>query len=271
MRRKKIDHDKFKKTFDTLEDKKDSTENVQKSGEVDYLSMLIISKDSDWKTVFDIIMLFASVYSTFSQAYYAAFGPPDVVYFEMAQQSITVIKFIDETVELLFYLDFIFCFLQEYKDEETYTIVSDIKKIAKHYVKGSCVFDLLACLPLDRILGSQKEDTRLYRLLKLFRVPRLLELLNVDRIKQTINDHYNKILQTAVENNVESKSYPILKALMLVQIYKIFRLIIIIFTSSYFLGILWHILVCDIQKTDWIDPNDHSAGAHSDNYATLKL
>jgi hypothetical protein len=254
MRRKKIDHDKFKKTFDTLEDKKDSTENVQKSGEVDYLSMLIISKDSDWKTVFDIIMLFASVYSTFSQAYYAAFGPPDVVYFEMAQQSITVIKFIDETVELLFYLDFIFCFLQEYKD-----------------VKGSCVFDLLACLPLDRILGSQKEDTRLYRLLKLFRVPRLLELLNVDRIKQTINDHYNKILQTAVENNVESKSYPILKALMLVQIYKIFRLIIIIFTSSYFLGILWHILVCDIQKTDWIDPNDHSAGAHSDNYATLKL
>ena len=182
-----------------------------------------------------------------------------------------MIKFIDETVELSFYLDFIFCFLQEYKDEETYTIVSDIKKISKHYIKGSCIFDLLACLPFDRILGRKKENTRLYRLFKLFRVPRLLELLNVDRIKQTINDHYNKILQTAVENNVESKSYPILKALMLVQIYKIFRLIIIIFTSSYFLGILWHILVCDVQKTEWIDPNDHTAGAKTDNYRTVKL
>ena len=65
MKRKKIDHDHFKKTFDSLEDKKDSTEHTPKSGEVDYLSMLVISKDSDWKTVFDIIMLFASVYSTF--------------------------------------------------------------------------------------------------------------------------------------------------------------------------------------------------------------
>lgn len=102
-------------------------------------------------------------------------------------------------------------------------------------------------------------------------MPRLLELLNVDRIKQTINDHYNKILQTAVENNVESKSYPILKALMLVQIYKIFRLIVIIFTSSYFLGILWHIFVCDVQKTEWIDPNDKSLGAVIPNYMTEKL
>jgi len=53
-------------------------------------------------------------------------------------------------------------------------------------------------------------------------------------------------LQEAVMNNSESESYPILKSLMLVHIYKIFRLMIIIFTSSYFLGILWHIYVCDI-------------------------
>ena len=31
------------------------------------------------------------------------------------------------------------------------------------------------------------------------------------------------------------------------QMYKIFRLSIIIFVSSYFLGILWHIYVCDLQ------------------------
>jgi len=39
--------------------------------------------------------------------------------------------------------------------------------------------------------GSDK--SRLYRLLKLFRVPRLFELLNVDRIKTVITDYYNKI------------------------------------------------------------------------------
>ena len=35
---------------------------------------------------------------------------------------------------------------------------------------------------------------------------------------------------------------------MYLEIYKIFRLVIIIFTSSYFLGILWHIWVCDIER-----------------------
>ena len=36
---------------------------------------------------------------------------------------------------------------------------------------------------------------------------------------------------------------------MYVQLYKILRLVIIIFTSSYFLGILWHIYVVDLQET----------------------
>lgn len=83
--------------------------------------------------------------------------------------------------------------------------------------------------------------------MKLFRVPRLFELLNVERIRQLINDHYNQKLIFNVENNIENESYPILKALNYLQIYKIFRLVIIVFISSYFLGILWHIYVCDLQ------------------------
>lgn len=57
----------------------------------------------------------------------------------------------DYFIEVLFILDFIFCFCQEFKDEETYTVVSDIKKIAKHYIKGSCIFDFLAIVPFDLI------------------------------------------------------------------------------------------------------------------------
>ena len=51
-------------------------------------------------------------------------------------------------IEGLFLFDLIFCFFQEYKDEETYTIVSDVKKIAKHYARGSFIFDLLAIIPI---------------------------------------------------------------------------------------------------------------------------
>jgi len=77
-------------------------------------------------------------------------------------------------------------------------------------------------------------------------VPRLFELLNVDRIKQSITDYYNYRLQKAVKNNIEETSYPILNQLMFLQLYKILRLVIIIFTSSYFLGIIWHIYCVDI-------------------------
>ena len=87
---------------------------------------------------------------------------------------------------------------------------------------------------------------RLFKLIKLLRVPRLFELLNVQRIKQLVNDYYNARLQQNVKNQVTGEAYPILKQLNIMQMYKIFRLIIIIFVTSYFLGILWHIYVCDL-------------------------
>ena len=212
------------------------------------LDKFVIKIDSQWKAGFDLIMLFASCENTFSQAYQAAFGMysnQTIVYFEVF------------LIEGLFLLDLIFCFFQEYKDEETYTIISDIKKIAKHYAKSSFIYDLLAIIPFQEILNwesravsvsGQQDRKRLYKLLKLLRVPRLFELLNVERIRQLINAPYNKQLQENVRKGIESDGYPILQALMYLETYKIFRLVIIIFTSSYFLGILWHIYVCDIQN-----------------------
>ena len=143
-----------------------------------FFNKLIIKKDSTWKALFDNVMLIAACYNTFTQAYYAAFGfPSEAIY-----------QWLDVVIEFLFTLDFIFCFCQEFKDEETYTIVSDIKKIAKHYLRGSCLFDLLAIIPFeyffhDPTVSASKDTARMYRLVKLLRVPRLFELLNVDRFK----------------------------------------------------------------------------------------
>jgi hypothetical protein len=90
-----------------------------------------------------------------------------------------------------------------------------------------------------------------------------------------INDYYNRKLERSVRNNSDDNAYPILRALFFVQIYKIFRLVIIIFTSSYFLGIIWHIMVSDVFVTNWIDPNDKSLGVGDNplnhNFITDKL
>jgi hypothetical protein len=48
--------------------------------------------------------------------------------------------------------------------------------------------------------------------------------------------------------------FPTMKVLTLVRIYKIFRLVIIIFTSSFFLGILWYIYVIDFETVHYTNP-----------------
>jgi len=61
-------------------------------------------------------MVIVSYYNIYSNAYYAAFGIPE---------SISLI-ILDYSGELMFLLDMIFCFCQEYKHPETFYMVSDI-------------------------------------------------------------------------------------------------------------------------------------------------
>jgi len=178
MEQKRQKRDELFQSFFAGQDNHDNFDLAeQERKQESFFDKFVISLDSTWKTSFDIIMLIASCYNTFSQAYYAAFGNPTNTY--------QVI--LDYFIEILFFLDFIFCFCQEYKDEETYTVVSDIKKIAKHYLKGSCIFDLLANIPFELFFkikkNSRDDEKRLLRLFKLLRLPRLFALLNVDRIK----------------------------------------------------------------------------------------
>lgn len=51
-----------------------------------------------------------------------------------------------------------------------------------------------------------------------------------------------------------------MKTLKLIEYYKIFRLIFIIFSTSYFLGVIWYIYVTDLEEDLLNDPNDVSRG-----------
>ena len=112
---------------------------------------LVIPINSSWKNTFDYLLLFASFQNCFFQAFYAAFGLP-TDYYEV---------FLDQSVEFLFWLDLVFCFCQEYKDDELLIIVTDIKLIAMNYLKGSFFYDLMACLPFALMIHGvpSKDDT----------------------------------------------------------------------------------------------------------------
>jgi hypothetical protein len=58
----------------------DLLNNVENENEVekelDIIHRFVITYESSWKSYFDLVMLYASVYNSFIQAYYSAFGEP---------------------------------------------------------------------------------------------------------------------------------------------------------------------------------------------------
>jgi hypothetical protein len=203
--------------------------DIGRRDDLAFLDKFVIKKDSTWKSLFDIILMIISVYNIFGNAYYSAFGQPTSTFFVL----------IDWTVETMFLLDMMFCFFQEYKDEETYNIVSKFRQIATHYFKKSFIFDLIAWVPVSLILDTKASFfpfySRITRLLKLLRLPRLAQLLDVDKCKSLLNEYYGKKLQEAVLKNDNEFYFPILRVLVIVNFYNLFSIITIIFTISYFL------------------------------------
>jgi len=63
-----------------------------------------------------------------------------------------------------------------------------------------------------------------------------------------INEYYDKQLQASIKNNNTAYYYPIKFALKTVKAYEIFALIIIIFTISYFFGVIWIIITKDLEN-----------------------
>ena len=59
------------------------------------------------------------------------------------------------------------------------------------YLKGSCIYDLIACFPFSFIMRNDFYGGRLYKLAKLLRIPRLAGLLDIDNVKKIIKGYYN--------------------------------------------------------------------------------
>ena len=154
--------------------------------------MLVIKIDSPWKGWFDFVMLIVSCQNIFFNSYYSAFGLP----------SSKMFNFIDIFIELLFVSDLVFCFCQEYMDDTTFSIEKDFLKIAKHYLKQTFLIDFIACLPITNIIQNPGEKTRLWRLAKLLRMPRLAQLLDVEKVKSMIQEYFTRRLVYNIKHDI---------------------------------------------------------------------
>ena len=104
--------------------------------------------------------------------YYVAFTKPDD----------KILLIWDEIVEYHFYLDIILSFICEYKDPDTNLAERDLKKIALHYLSGWFIIDFVSVFPFNLFIASGQ----LTKLFRIFRIPRLIKLIDVGRFKSIL-------------------------------------------------------------------------------------
>lgn len=115
--------DKFIQTFNVVSHIDGDQSHLYEEDNSSLFNMFVIKHDCQWKTVFDLILLLLSVYNTLMNGFYAAFGEPADVY---SEKYVTFMVWMDESIEFLFYVDFLLCFCQEYLDNESGVYISDI-------------------------------------------------------------------------------------------------------------------------------------------------
>jgi hypothetical protein len=107
----------------------------------------------------------------------------------------------DAIVDVVYILDLIFSFLTAYMDKRGKP-VWDTRKIARHYLKGGGMIDLVASIPMDKIAdGLNFSEPNLLRSPKLLRIARitrafkLLRLLDFSSAIRGIQEAFDQQLQ----------------------------------------------------------------------------
>lgn len=98
--------------------------------------------------------------------------------------------------------------------------------IAKNYVyKGWFFVDFIAVFPFGSVIKTGQAT----KLLRLLRLPRLFKLVDISR--------FSKLMKNLMTTSTRDER--IVAQYMILNIYKIFRLIIIALIITYFIGSAW--------------------------------
>ena len=84
--------------------------------------------------------------------------------------------------------------------------------------------------------------------MKLLRIPRLAQLLDVEKFKIVVTNYHEKNLRNAVLKDKFDYFYPIMKVINAVYSYKIASLLVVIISLAYFLGLIWIIISRDLME-----------------------
>jgi potassium voltage-gated channel Eag-related subfamily H protein 7 len=108
--------------------------------------------------------------------YYLAFAKPTNKYHII----------VNWVIEAHFYTDLVLSFFCEYIDSETNIPVREFRLIVKHYLFSWFLIDFMSVFPFEELLPVGDSTGGLTKLFRLFRMPRLIKLIDVGRFKNIL-------------------------------------------------------------------------------------
>jgi hypothetical protein len=128
-------------------------------------------------------------------------------------------------------------FFQSYTDSETNKPVTTFKNIGYRYLTGWFLVDFLSVFPFYLIFSK---NGLLIQMLRIFRMPKLMELIKVEKTKKIVNSFFENA----------SREEKVLVNHLVINAYKIIRLIFIAAIITYFFGCFWYIISDNFHASD---------------------
>lgn len=190
----------------------------------------IIDADNETKQYFDAFILLLVGYSCITTMYSVAFADEHSLAFEIASW----------VVDAFFLVDILLNFLHA-KKQDLKPEVRELREIAKIYIMSWFFIDFISVFPFSLIIG---EDGVAAKLLRLFRMPRMIKLLDKKRVKKII---------TGGPKNQNNSTDKIVRDFLFMYGYEILRLIIMASILVYFVGSLTYLV------SERLTPNDQES------------
>lgn len=195
---------------------------------------ITIAKDNKFKIVFNALINTLIIYSVVTSLYYLGYAGPE------SGESL-----VDLIVWGFFIADFVLNFFTECQDPKG-LLVNNLCLISKTYALNWMLFDLLSLLPLH-FLGQYTAEYFL-RLFRIFKMPRLFQMMNIKEINTTLHKLFDS------KNQTDSKRFFIVVSYS----WDLFYQVLVMLFVSYALSCMWSFYVVfivqhDSVQTDFID------------------
>ena len=246
----------------------DIMKHHEKGGSRSFTDRIILDTEMRGVQIFVFLIIIFSLVQTLTCAYYACFGPPQN----------EVLATTEVIMEVFFALDILRYFLTQYVDPEEQKTVRNLKLIAKRYVKGGFIFDILSFSPQILrwlVRNSWAEDTAdLLFLLRMLRLSKVVRLLDSQAFQVLLKKIYDRSLNTAIRDNPDVKPLKedhnkIMQQIYIMYIFKVVQLVIFIVVLSYFLGTFVYLVTKHTTDLNAAEPeftfyNYYELGTKSD-------